>query len=271
MPEGPEVTWLTNYIQDHVQGKVLTKARILHGRYKNHGPPANFIDFSRTLPRPCDQVTKKGKVIFMHFGPWCLISKLGMTGTWYMPGDEPTWHRPVACIVLEFGQERLIFSDIRNYGTLTVTEDKSVIEHEINKLAPDIVSEGTTYREIESRIMTKVFGSRPNTALMEDILVDQKALFSGVGNYLKSEILYESRISPLRMAKDVSMEEWKTIFRVCKRTIKRMMRAIDTQDLDAYEHAMKVYMKKKDPLGNAIHVHTTKAGRSTFWVPSLQK
>lgn len=271
MPEGPEVTWLAKYIHDHVQGKLLTRVSIEHGRYKNHGPPVNFQAFTRALPLTCRHITKKGKAIFMYFGEWCLISKLGMTGWWYVPGDEPTWHKPVECIVLEFGKERLIFSDVRNYGTLTVTNDRFIIESEINKLAPDIVSDETTFPMIESRLEKKVFGSKSSKALMEDILVDQKAIFSGVGNYLKSEILYESRISPLRMAKDVTMEEWKILFRVCKKTVKRMIQAIDADDADAYENAMKVYMKKKDPFGNVVHVHKTKAGRSTFWVPSLQK
>ncbi len=270
MPEGPEVTWLANYIRQHVMGKTLTKTSILHGRYKNHGPPANYTDFSKSLPLRCTNVMNKGKVIFMYFGSWCLISKLGMTGTWYMPGDEPKWHKPVESIVLEFGKERLIFSDIRNYGTLTVTRDDHVIANEINKLAPDIVNENTTFEHIQDRLQVKVYGKRRNASLMEDILVDQKAIFSGVGNYLKSEILYEARISPLRKAADLTMDEWKLIYRVCKKTVQRMMKAIDTQDLDAYENAMRVYMKKKDPLGNEVKVHTTKAGRSTFWVPSLQ-
>jgi DNA-formamidopyrimidine glycosylase len=271
MPEGPEVAWLTKYIRDKVEGKTLTQIKILHGRYKNHGPPANFTSFTKSLPLKCTRVDKKGKVIFIHFdNDWCLISKLGMTGWWYMPGDEPTWHKPVSNIICEFGEQSLIFGDFRSYGTLTITREKSVMDREWNKLAPDITNKITTFDMIKERLDTKIFGTQSSKALMEDVLVDQQVIFSGVGNYLKSEILYDARISPLRMASDVSLEEWKRVFQVCRKITDRMMKAIDSKNDDAYFQAMKVYMKKKDPLGNPVQVHTTKAGRSTFWVPSMQ-
>ena len=40
---------------------------------------------------------------------------------------------------------------------------------------------------------------------------------------------------------------------------------------EKYMNAMKVYQKEIDPLGNKIHRRITKYGRSTFYVPSIQK
>lgn len=61
--------------------------------------------------------------------------------------------------------------DTLSYGTLTFTNKKEEIMKEIDRLAPYV----------------------------ENITIDQKSIISGVGNYLKSEILYTSKISPLRL------------------------------------------------------------------------
>lgn len=270
MPETPELAFQRTYIENHIQNKLLTKLNILWGRYKNHGPPDNYHKFKRHLPLRCINVQKKGKVLFIYFeNNWCVISKLGMSGWWYCIGDEPKWKPVTKNIVFEFDRNKeLIFSDFRNFGTLTFTQDDKVIQQEINKLAPDILQDSTTFRQVISRIHN--LSTKSKERLLEDILVDQKQIVSGIGNYLKSEVLYDARISPLRKVKDVSMTDWMKIFKSTKKICKMMYKVLLKQDVALYMGSMKVYHKEKDPLGNTVKQHLTKAGRMTFWVPTLQ-
>jgi formamidopyrimidine-DNA glycosylase len=109
--------------------------------------------------------------------------------------------------------------------------------------------------------------------LIEDVLVDQKVLMSGIGNYLKAEILYDTRISPLRLIKDITFDEWIHIFKSAKKLTKEMLAILKSKDKSSekYMSAMKVYSRKQDPYGNPVHTRTTKTGRTTWWVPAIQK
>ena len=44
------------------------------------------------------------------------------------------------------------------------------------------------------------------------------------------------------------------------------MKALESDDPNKYMNSMKI-----DPLGNKIKTHTTKTGRTTYYVPNIQK
>jgi formamidopyrimidine-DNA glycosylase len=274
MPEGPEASFLAHYINKHFQHETLTNINIVKGRYINHGPPPNFSSFVRALPLKCTNIDKKGKVIFFHFEKgWCLISKLGMSGWWYTPGNEPDWKPVSPNVNLKFGRNKdLLFSDTRNYGTMTITQDPAIIQEEYDKLAPDILQKSTNVNGFHSRLT--VLQNKPSfqTKLMEDVVMEQKLLLSGLGNYLKAEVLYAAQISPLRKVGDVTLEEWTKFFK-CAKTISRKMYDIllSAESGNKYLGAMKVYHHSFDPYGNPVHTHSSKTGRTTWWVPAVQK
>lgn len=271
MPEGPEASFIAHYIKNKFKHKVLNNIDILSGRYVNHGPPMNFVAFQKDLPLKCVDVQKKGKVIFIYFDKgWCLISKLGMSGWWYCPGDEPDWKPVSKNAVLTFKEKQLLYSDFRNYGTISITQDSKDIEKELNKLAPDILSPSTTlktFKTFQARLTPSV-----KQKLIEDVIIDQQVLLSGIGNYLKAEILYDARISPLRKVQDITLAEWTTIFKCAKEKSKKMLRILlSSNSSNKYLGEMKVYNQKTDPYGNNVVTHTTKGGRTTWWVPAIQK
>lgn len=276
MPEGPEVTYVSEYICNKFHGRTLQSLNILSGRYVKHGPPSECEEFRARLPLKLEAVRKKGKVIFMHFEQgWVLISRLGMTGWWFEEQDAPAWHKGhPKNIVLEFdGAKSLVFVDVRNFGTLTVTRDAQIVQKELDKLAHDILDDKVSFQAIQGRILRA--STKRKEWLMEDVLMDQQFILSGIGNYLKSEVLYESQISPLRKLKDVTPEEWKHLFQVAQKKAQRMLEVLRSDVLtdlpENYFEEMKVYQRKVDPHGNPIVKHKTKAGRSTFWVPQHQK
>lgn len=275
MPEGPEASFITQYIKDKFEHKTLTDINILKGRYVNHGPPKNFMAFQKDLPLKCLNVQKKGKVIFICFEKgWCLISKLGMSGWWYCPSDEPDWKPVSKNVVLTFNNTtkytELIYSDFRNYGTITVTKDPTDIQKELNKLAPDILSPSTMLKTFIFRIDMLTPSNKQK--LIEDVIMDQQVLLSGIGNYLKAEILYDARISPLRKVGDITPKEWTTLFKCAKAKSKKMLHIlISSKSGNKYLGAMKVYHQKTDPYGNLVVTHATKGGRTTWWVPAMQR
>jgi formamidopyrimidine-DNA glycosylase len=151
---------------------------------------------------------------------------------------------------------------------MVFTNEPLIINHEINKLAPDILEPKLKFKDIEKNII--LFTKKYKDKLIEDIIINQHLILSGIGNYLKSEILYQAKISPLRKLSKINLDEWKNIFNIAKTISKKMIKLLNNEDFTKYINAMKIYHKKLDPLNNIIKTHKTKSGRTTFWVPQIQ-
>lgn len=274
MPEGPEVAYLAERLSRDLVGRRLTSIRILNGRYTKHGPPAGYGAFVRALPLRLTAIESKGKVLFLRFeNDWTLISKLGLTGWWYV-GDKPAWLSDYKNAAFAFGAgATAIFADQLSYGTLTFARP-DVVAAEQRALAPDILSPATTWTTFRDRLAAAA-KSRQFAKPIEEVLSDQRLVLSGIGNYLKSEILYAARLAPMKPAADLTPAEWRAFFAAAKRVTQRMLRALSTgadtngKD-DAYDAALKVYGKKRDPHGNPVETYKNKMGRTTHWVPAVQ-
>ena len=103
---------------------------------------------------------------------------------------------------------------------------------------------------------------------------------SGVGNYLKSEILYQARVSPHAIINNIPDQKILEIFKITLEKINTSYKSggasvRDYSDIKGKEGTFSftfaVYKKKKDPLGNKIVMEKTKDGRTTHWVPELQE
>jgi len=267
MPEAPEISHLNKYILHNCKNRSLKSVKIMKGRYVKHGAPANFNKFVESLPLKLTDVSKKGKMTVLHFeNDWFIISKLGLTGWWYVDKESPKWMNTTPNLQFNFNGKTLYYIDTLSYGTLTFSNDKNLLEKEYNKLAPDV--NDVTLNEIIERIDKK---PRIQNMLLEEAITDQQAIVSGIGNYLKAEILYEAKISPLRKVSSITKNDWRNILESSKRVIKVKEKSISHDDMDRYEKTMKVYRKDVDPYGNKVEKHKTSTGRTTFWVPTVQK
>jgi formamidopyrimidine-DNA glycosylase len=270
MPEGPEITYLVNNLLTKYISKKLINIKILYGRYITHGPPKNFNKFINLLPAICVNIFKKGKVIFFQFdNGWYIISKLGMSGWYYKENSKMKWYSYNAKNFIFNFNKNLIFSDYRNFGTFIFTNDIKIINNEITKLAPDILYPQLKFNDILYRI--KFYQVKYKNELIENIIINQKFIISGIGNYLKSEILYKTKISPLRKISDIKINEWINIYKQARIISNKMLNILLQEDFDKYMNNMKVYHKKKDKFNNLIISHKTKTNRTTFWVPQIQK
>ena len=102
----------------------------------------------------------------------------------------------------------LYYCDILSYGTF-----KCVEEEEKNKIlqniGPDIM-DATTTLDLQMNKKTNAEKAIGN------VIVNQK-IIAGIGNYLRSDILWLSKINPFRKVKDISIMEWKEMYTNCKR------------------------------------------------------
>lgn len=268
MTEGPEATFQANALRRQFVGRRLRGIQILRGRYKTHGPPAGLAAFRRdafrrALPLRLTDVRKKGKVIVLDFeGGWSIVAKLGMVGWLAAASSEDHLHEAPPNVVFQFNDKELHFTDFRNFGTLTFTRDPTPL---LDAIAPDILDPATNFRDVMERIPTV-----KQNATIETVLMDQGSLVSGIGNIIKSELLYAARIAPRRTIASLQPAELRRIVNAA-RTVARRVLYILEHDIDNYDKIQRVYQRDTDPHGNPVKSHVAADGRRTFWVPALQK
>jgi DNA-formamidopyrimidine glycosylase len=268
MPEGPEVRNYTDFLDDRLTGKKLSCVEIVSGRYKKHGPFSGY----EKIPLNVDiqDVECYGKLIYINFldeKRTCLMSTLGMSGAWQ---GKPTKHNR---IILRLDDGSCVYyNDIRNFGTL-----KYVKRHELNAKIDKMGLDFLQYTWDSDKFNHKM-NKKPNKTIAE-FLMDQ-SMCAGIGNYLKAEILYECKISPHRLVKDISYNERQNLLSVMTEITRLSYRhggaTISTyRDGNGkeglYNRRFAVYNQKADLNGNPVIKEQTKDKRTTHWVPNIQK
>jgi formamidopyrimidine-DNA glycosylase len=273
MPEGPEVKITTDFLSNFI-GKTFSNILILSGRYLKK----DIVGLDKVfLPAKIKEVNCKGKFIYFTLTSkvndtcekyFYLFSTLGMTGMW---SKKETKHSRFSICFDD--DTKLFYNDIRNFGTLKFVHSKKELDKKLKSLGPDILKE-----EIDCTGFKNRFLKKPNKTIAECLM--NQSVISGVGNYLKAEILYASKVSPNRLVKDVTNDEWHDLYFnthvQAARSYKLGGATIATYrqpngDKGLYNRRFAVYNEKSDPLGNEVIKETTADKRTTHWVPAIQK
>jgi formamidopyrimidine-DNA glycosylase len=273
MPEGPEVKRIVDQMSKVLVGKTLTNIQILTGRYAKKSPDG-FDQFLKALPVKITDVKCKGKFIyFLTDGGWNIWNTLGMSGSWLKKesavSDPESLHLRLA---MTLDGESIYFKDVRNFGTIKFSNSKSELDEKLNSLGPDILIEDIPDSIFKSRL--KKYGKKT----LPEVLMDQSVI-SGVGNYIKAEALYLSKLSPHRIVSSLSDEEFSMLNKAISNIIRESYNtggstfrtyADFNGEVGTFSSYFMVYGQDKDPLGNEVKREETKDGRTTHWVPKVQ-
>jgi formamidopyrimidine-DNA glycosylase len=268
MPEGPEVRRITDSLATAMKNRSINRSQIISGRYVNHGPPDGFNDFVKSLPLSINEINCKGKFIYIKLeNDWTIWSTLGMAGSW---SSSQKKHSRVK---FELGDRDVFFTDVRNFGTLKFVKGYDRLEKKLDSLGPDMLKGETTDAQF-----IYVMRKKNNKTVVEALM--NQSVISGVGNYLKSESLYLSKISPHRVVSTLSNREMSCLNESIKVTILSSYLSggatIHTfegfnGEFGEYSRRFAVYNQKTDPSGLSVVREKTRDGRTTFWVPEVQK
>lgn len=271
MPECPEVSSITDQLYNYMKSSdsVLESVKILSGRYMKHGPPDDWLIFKDNLPLKWCDVQSKGKFIYFTFvnkygDLFYMWNTLAMTGTWTIEKDL------YSRIFFSFGDKNLYFNDKRNFGTIKFSFNE--LPSKLLSLGPSWlgVYDGTGFRNIDvcrNEFLEK-FG-RVKSKNICTVLMDQ-SVFSGIGNYLLSEVLHDSGNSPFNSVGDTNLESlYDSIVKIVNNSYRLDgVSMSDYKGIDGekgeYQRYLKVYGKKCPEVVKEIGPH----GRSVYWIPS---
>lgn len=276
MPEIAEVKTFVDSLNETYKGKTLYGINVIGGRFlKDIGkirPLNSVINDLEELSFPLfdAQFNCKGKFIYWSFKHDIhFFFTLGMTGSF---SREKTRHSALA---FNFGQHYLYFTDPRHFGTFKIPH-KSALKVKLNSLGWDPLQEPLNDAN-KNYILIKL-GKKENKTVAE-VLLDQ-SIFAGLGNYLRSEILYYCKIHPNRLVKDLKYSEIYDIIasfkRIAEEAYKHRGATLATYkdvngNIGNFSNMLKVYGKDKDSFGNEVEKLTAKDGRTVHYVKDIQK
>jgi DNA-formamidopyrimidine glycosylase len=284
MPEGPEVTVIRQGLHKILQNQYIHQFDYDFKTSRYHKKkPIGYNEFSSTLPSKILEVNSKGKFIYFKFdNGWYLYNTLGMSGGWYMHLKSHP-HLVVhyiknKVVKNEDELEKIWFIDPRHFGTFKFVKGETELNKKLKTIGADLLNDNIT----DTEFITKY--RKCNHKKIDVVLNDQK-VFSGIGNYLKAEILYTAAISPHTLIGNIPDWKLKELLNAIKDRITASYKMggasvqnySDLKDNEGkFQQYFQVYKKKIDSHGNkVISERVSKPNdpksQKTYWAPDVQK
>lgn len=309
MPEGPEITITEQYLKTKIRKKLVESVDVLSGRYKHQH--LKGLNLTKNTPLTVEEIGSKGKFLWIRFTDISgktiyMMNTFGMTGRWSFNNDPSARIKfTIKSNTVHGKVYSLYYVDPRNFGTMEFTDDVSVLQKKIEKLAPDILKADITDNSLVNMIRSlidkssskTVRGKRKDLNLVK-VLMDQEMLVSGIGNYLVAEILYDAKLNPHRDLADLTDIEIKHLAHSIRRIAKYAYYDNDSGYMEYFKIFMKthtkriddgvfpnyhpdivpvkgfqfkVYQKTTDPAGHTVLKNEIVKDRTIHWVKEVQK
>ena len=281
MPEIAEVALTAEILNKYFKNKRLMSFDFISGRYTKKDP-VGYREFIEDLPLKVINIDSRGKFMWFELSnnkndtTWYIWNTFGLTGMWSL--FEPDHARAMLTFI---NNKVVYYSDMRNFGTFKFSTSREDLDNKIIELSPDFLKDS----DFDLSGITKY-----NKPIVK-ILMDQKKVGSGLGNYLVAEILYRAKISPHRLGSQLTQSDIENLTYWIKYVVK--LSYVDNHigymiNLESESNKIKkknyhpdiklpkkefdfmVYRKKTDPEGNKVKAEKIDGTRTTYWVPAIQ-
>lgn len=260
IPECPEVRLTVDFLKSRLENNIIKEWVFTGGKYTDDYPEG-YAEFDIALPLKVIEVNCKGKFIYFKLQDnedtkYFILHSLMMTGRWQSIHDEYCkWF-----VELE-DKSLLWFRDTRALGVLRFTSDESILENKLTNLGPDIM--GIDFKLPNFIKLCEKYSTRNICSFLMD-----QTIIAGCGNYIKAEVLYYAKISPLRKTGSMSKKEIEKLYQglyIIPRISYNNKGLNYNGKKGYYENKLKIYGK------DFAEKTKTPDGRNTYWNPKIQK
>lgn len=200
MPEGPEIRRAADSLAQAVLNAPLERVHFAFPELKPYE--------AQLLGRRIRAIEPRGKALLTRFdNGWTLYSHNQLYGVWKV-GKPDTPPKTSRSLRVELATAR---KAIRLYSASDVSlwRDEEIAQHPfLQRIGPDVLDPAISAAQVESRLLDKRFAGRQLAALLLD-----QAFLAGMGNYLRSEVLFEAGLAPDRRPRELSEEERRALAR----------------------------------------------------------
>ncbi|GAA3917870.1 endonuclease VIII [Luteimonas lutimaris] len=200
MPEGPEIRRAADRLAEAVVGKRLASAWFAFPALKH---------FEQSLPGArIESITPHGKAMLTRFdNGWTLYSHNQLYGVWRVAkaGERPDTSRSLR-VALETPRKAIL---LYSASDVAMWRSNELHRHPfLARLGPDVLDPALDEAAVEARLDDPRFSGRA----LGGLLLDQGFL-AGMGNYLRSEVLFAAGLLPQRRPRDLDNAERRALAR----------------------------------------------------------
>ena len=283
MPELPEVETVRRGLLPVLEGAIIARAEV------------NRPDLRWPLPdRMAERLTgqkvaalrRRSKYLLADLASGeTLLVHLGMSGRMLVSGariggfhhDHPALQKHDHVVLHMDSGARITFNDARRFGAMDLMPTDRAAEHMLLKrLGPEPF--GNDFNE--PYLAGRLKGRRTP---IKAALLDQ-GIVAGLGNIYVAETLYRARISPLRLAGDLSQPEAHALVPIIRDVLAEAIEAGGSSlrdfrqangELGYFSKHFQVYDREGQPCETpgcfGTITRTVQSGRSSFWCPACQR
>ncbi len=272
MPELAEVETVKNVLKMRILHKKIKDVKILYAKMLDN----NEEEFKNILiGNEFKDILRRGKWLIFELNDYYLLSHLRMEGKFFIKNsqDEIVKHEH---IIITFSDDtELRYHDTRKFGRMKLVKLKDLENtEEIKKQGKEPFDNSLTKEYLKEKYKNK---SMP----IKTCLLDQE-IISGLGNIYADEVLFASRINPLRKPSSLTIDECQKIIDSSKSILNHAIKEGGTtiksytSSLGVtgnYQNFLCVHKKEGESCkvcGSPIK-RIKVGGRSTYFCPKCQK
>lgn len=213
MPEGPEIRLAADKIAKIIEHKVIQDIEV--------GLPRLSSAVPQLKGHTVIEVETRGKAMLIHFdNDLSVYSHNQLYGVWRTckRGQLPNTKRSLRLALHTSTHSALLYSA----SDIAVYARAELVNHPfLKKIGPDILHKDLNWETVAAQLRDKRFCNRKLSILYLD-----QSFIAGIGNYLRSEILFAAGIHPDAKPKDLDQQQLETL---AKQTVVISTRAYATK------------------------------------------
>ena len=270
MPELPEVQTTVKGLQVLLNEKIINS--YIFSLKLRYSIPKKIIRISKGIK--IIKIYRMGKYIIINLiNDYSLIIHLGMSGRIKIRKKNNYKVIKHDHFLIKTKKYIMIFNDARKFGFIDlICTSKLQQQKNICILGIDALDKSLNKKYFYEKIKNSVVP-------IKQLLLNQK-IISGIGNIYACEILFDSKISPLRLGVNMKLHEVDKIIVSIRKILRKAINfgGSTLQDyvatdgtLGNFQKNFKVYNKEGDKIGLDKIIRIKQYGRSTFYCPNKQK
>lgn len=200
MPELPEVETVKNKISPYIVGKTIRDIKTFYSKYA-------VLDCIKN--EKINSIERRGKYLIFVLDDYYMISHLRMEGKYFIK-ENPVKEKH-DLVFFEFDGFTLIYNDVRKFGMFYLFDKKT----DICSIEP-LSKVGKEPFDMKKEELYSLLHNKKEH--IKTLLLDQ-SIISGLGNIYVDEVLFKSRLSPLKEGKDITLGDCESIIKYSIETL----------------------------------------------------
>ncbi len=216
MPELPEVETVKEILKQQILNKKMIDVKIYYPKIIENINPQDFK--KKLINQTIIDIKRRGKWLMFELNDYYLLSHLRMEGKYNIKKLNEPLHKHEHIIFILDNNLELRYKDVRKFGKMHLLKKENIFQkYPLNNLGLEANDLKLTSSYLKEKLKNKQIPIK--TALLD------QSIITGIGNIYANEILFLSKISPLKRSKELTNQELKKIIDNSKIVLEKAIKA----------------------------------------------